>query len=296
MPQIVSLDRKRWRQIVVVALGFLIIDLALLDRWQVAGRVTDADTGESISGAWVLADFSGERPLINLPIPPHPSHRTTTCMGSKTVRTGVFGLFVFDELELNRPLANKSAFITVFKPGWISQSDDAVLSSGILTWPGLIHVRLERGPGERTDPRSRSAGDPSFSLPAKERMSSRELLQTLHVVAGPVCSTADLALAALAMQHAVDIAETYDERERVRSSCLAVELQVKSLKQSKRGGFDWYQLFSSDFSWGFHCDELHFAHQPQPNVLAVEDRVRQSGSQPGLSIGPDPILKRHDQE
>lgn len=247
----------------IIALAFIAIgsvDWIAIDRWQTKGTVRDSESGEPLPDTWILATFSGEAPLINLPIPPHPNHRRSECMGTQAVRTDENGQFRFNHLTYNRSLANKWARIVVFKPGWIAASADAPMRSSLFArTPIGPNLSLTLGSGQS---RSATAWPPNVRarLPSIEFSYSEELFATLRVVAQArfICGSAGDDVLIAAMDHAISIAKSFDERFRTRGRCHRAAVI----------------LGRRDSAWPFDCDNLGFKHQPSALVLAVETDLR----------------------
>lgn len=233
------------------------MDWVAFDRWQISGSVVDAANGQPLSSAWVLATFDGETPLLNLPIPPHPNARTSTCMGSQSTKTDVRGRFRFDHLTSNRPLANKRVHLSVFRPGWISTSRDThIRSSLFLPSAETEALALRRGPGEAR-PGQSWPENIRARLPPDEFTHTEEFFATLRVLAQAqfLCGSGGDQVLLAAMEHALSIAKSFDERFRARARChRAAEIQ------HERGT-----------SWPFDCSNLKFKHQPSREVLALEE-------------------------
>jgi hypothetical protein len=252
------LQVRRKRAIALVLILFAAIDWAALDRWQTSGMVVDASKGQQLSGAWILAKFNGKKPLIRLPIPPHPMHRTGECMGLHATRTDARGHFAYSEVTYNRALAEKSAYLTVFKPGWIARSASFPLRTSILAWaPGSARVELQPGPGKRRDTSATWTEETRSRLGSIEFTYSEELFSTLSVVSRATwwsCDAESTEVLVSAMNHALNISATLDERARSRSMCLLAA----------------HKLEAEGLSWPFDCRNLQFNHQPSSEVLAIE--------------------------
>ena len=76
-------------------------------------------------------------------------------------------------------------------------------------------------------------------------------------------------MARAAMEHALDIARTFDERERSRAAC----------RYAKRAA----QKFGE--TWSFDCENPEFRHPVSADVLAVEAEVAASRKQPRQDAG-----------
>lgn len=246
------------RSIVLGILVLLAIDWVIVDRWGIKGSVFDIVTGHRIADAWVLAEFDGEEPLINIPYGPDPAYRIGKCMGTRLTRTDHRGRFRFDALTFNRPLAEKSAHITVFKSGWLAASASSEISSSLWAISPSISVALNHGPGERQSVRRYQLGDPQSRLPMQEHTRSDELFDTEGVVIEVTakCGSQGLLMAIAAMTHALEIAATYDERERVRAACGYAKKHI-----------------SAETNWPFDCENLQFENPVSDEVLAVEAEV-----------------------
>lgn len=254
-----SYVKLKWTFIGLLAVA-LSTDWIILDRWQVHGWVNDSDSRTPLADAWVIADFSGEAPLLTLSFTPHPKHRTNACMGTQVTRTNMQGRFRFDELAFNRPLANKHAYILIFKPGWIASARSTSIRSSLFLPPPQPYVQsLRRGPGtQQTRPVSVQT-EALSTLAASEFTRSDELLATLMIAGQRLCDPTRTEVSAAALSHALSIAKTFDERERVRATCgLAAE-------QSQTAGLA--------TSWSFDCNNLPFRHQPSDEVLATEAAI-----------------------
>jgi hypothetical protein len=285
---VVRLDRKefmpsinwiQWfkpfrRPVLAAVCVFLLVDCLLVDRLQVVGHVVDKSTGKAIADAWVVVEFYGEKPLINLPIPPHPNNRTTACMGSRLAKTNRFGWFLFDEITINRQLANKSASILVFKPHWLTEAQSTDVSTSLLALPSIARLNLGIGPGEKKVRTRRDQNSDGALLPTSEYMRSEELFDTLSIVMYDACSLPGFELSVVAMRHGVEIAETYDERDRTRSACISARNSIAKANESRAEAKHWFRRFEPDYVWPFDCDNLPFKKPPSPEVLAVEARDR----------------------
>lgn len=245
--------------IALVVISLAVTDVIVLDRWGVKGTVSDAVTGNLIEDAWVLAQFGGEEPLINIPHGPDPLYRTGKCMGGRLVKTDHLGRFRFDSLAFNRPLANKSAHLVVFKPGWLTGTEDSEIASSLWTLSPQVRFELKRGPGERLQVTKPGPGFPTEKLPLYERTRSAELFSTTHLIvkAMSVCDPVGLPMASAAMERALEIAKTYDERERTHAACLYAKSAAVGAKRE----------------WPFDCEHLPFKKPVSAEVLAVEAEV-----------------------
>ncbi len=244
---------------VLVVLVLLLLDWVVLDRWGIKGSVSDATNGHLVADAWIFAVFNGEEPLINIPYGPDPPYRMNKCMGTRVTRTDRLGRFRFDAFTFNRPLAEKSAHIIVFKPGWISSAESSEIATSLWVPSPRARLSLKRGPGERQSMTRRGPGFPWERLPLQERTRSDELFGTQTTVVDVMsrCGHQGLPMARAAMEHALDIAETFDERERTRASCLyAMDAATKFGR-----------------SWPFDCENLPFKKPVSAEVLAVEAEV-----------------------
>ncbi len=240
---------------------FFLIDWTLIDKWVVHGHLVDAETGAPIPGAWVMADFRGEEPLVVFPAPTHPPSRTEACMGTRAVRTDQLGAFRISVFTWNRPLADKSVYVMGFTPGRLVLVEDVAIGTSILSEGPKIRMAMGSGPGETRFTTVNREGDPALRLPQSERGYSDELFSTLRVLAHQACEPQfALQMKEVAMKHAIGIAKTFDERERVRRWCRTVRFD--SNLEAKRA--------STVFQWPFDCENLPFKHQPSPEVLAVE--------------------------
>jgi hypothetical protein len=254
------------KQAALVVLCIIILDTALLDRWGLRGRVTDAK-GRSISGVWIVAVFHGKKPLINIPLPPHPTPRRDTCMDIRITRSGPFGYFSFDELTFNRPLAQKYAYLLAFKPGWLDESGSTSIASSLFSVSPMHSIVLTRGPGAR---RSALVNPARLiaALPPHELTFSEEFSSTTAVIHGTLfrdCGSAGIPVAAAAMQHALNLAETFDERRRAQSSCLGAESDIRRMTHDKE---------ATKRLWPFDCRNLPFAKPPSEEALAMERELR----------------------
>jgi hypothetical protein len=208
----------------------------------------------------VVLDVYGSEPLINLPLPPHPNHRSEKCMRQLTTKTDAAGRFYINYFWTNQPLANKNAGWMAFKAGYIaSRGRSPMRSSVFATPPSAATVVLETGPGERI-----KAFQPTYfesaRLPETQQTATRELMRSLTFATTIGCNTSHTRPHLEAFHHALAIAQTFDERMRVRSSCLGIKSAIE-----RRGGSK---------PWPFDCDNLPFKHQPSPEVLAVEAEIR----------------------
>jgi len=179
-------------------------------------------------------------------------------MGLRLTKTDNLGRFHFDTLTFNRALAKKSAFIMVFKPGWLPYAGSSAISSSLVAISPTVHIELTRGPGDTM----RMSYD-SQSLPSRlqdhERTFSGELFGTERTVVEAVsrCGPQGLSMATAAMAQALDIASTFEERERVHAACLYANDAIKA------PGHD----------WPFDCEHLPFKKPVSADVLAVEAEV-----------------------
>lgn len=234
----------------------LAIDWIVLDRWSLGGTISAQGSGELLDDVWVLADFSGEQPLISIPYGPHPNHRTSRCMGTRVTRTNRLGRFHFSSLAANRARANKSAFLLVFKPGWIAEMQSAEMSSSVW-WRPTPHTRitLRKGPGQRLSTTRRGPGFVWEGLPLDDRFYSDELFGTERVLveALSACSSEGVALGVVAMNHGLEIAGTFDERDRMRGACRYARKHA-----------------SGHALWPFDCEALPFKKPVSEAVLAAE--------------------------
>lgn len=242
----------------------LTIEWGILDRWQLTAQVKDSTTGNNIPGAWILFDLLGEKPLVRLPIPPHPRHRTRECIATRAIRTDVGGRFKFSELMLNRALANKSAHIIVFKPGLLTSTKGIKLSASLLASSPFVMFNLAADDGRRRETNIYPASYPAGRLPLVERTYGQELFSAEGFLldAASAC-TVDVEVLSAAMQHILQIAETFDERERARAACGYVE---KRLASNHRAPI-------SPAAWPFQCDNLPFKKEPTAEVVAVEAQL-----------------------
>lgn len=260
--------KSRPRTITAIVLGLLCaLDWVIADRWQARGLVVDSTSNAELSSAWVLVKFDGESPLIRLPIPPHPLDRTSRCMGVHLIRTDEQGRFEIDELTPNRALANKSAHATVFRPGWIPVTMRVPLRTSIFALvPQGIRVPLARGPGARHDnARSWAAENLRTPVDTQDLSYSDEFFATIRVLsrASSACESEASEMFVAAMSHALDIAVTLDERDRLRAMCL---LASDHLAPSGR--------------WPFDCENLRFKYQPSGEVLKAEAEIAARRSAP----------------
>lgn len=238
----------------------LTIDWLAIDRWQVRGTVIDAETKKGISNAWIVATFSGERPLLNIPIPPHPEHRRGECMGTLTTQTDSNGRFSISHLTFNRALANKSASFVAFKEGWIPVSVDAPLRSSLISPPPAVQeTLLARGPGVDLTVIAYTS-EISNRLPAYEFSSSQELRETIFFASYRRCNEPRNEAHIAALSHSISIARTLDERDRTRAGCRG----LKKLLEAEE----------PDTVFPFDCENLPFKHEPSPEVLAVEAEIK----------------------
>ena len=174
----VGRKRRNTRRFIVLTLIFVMFDWGVVDRWGVKGAVFDAVSGAPIEDAWVIATFDGETPWLRIPLGPHPSHRTSRCMGTRVTKTDRSGRFGFDVLTFNRALANKTVGLMVFKPGFVATRGYSSLSSSLLGFSPRVRLSLRAGPGDRVQTTKRVPEFPWSRLPAEERTRSDLLLGT----------------------------------------------------------------------------------------------------------------------
>lgn len=240
----------------IVVLTIYLVDLGVVDRWQVGGVIQAANTHDGIAGAWVVADFRGDELLLNSPFQPHPKHPTSKCMGTRLAVTDQYGRFRFNLLTLNRPLTHKRAKLLVFKPGWISHADSSPIKSSLFALDGGVPIALTRGPGASRSTRSFMDQSAAALQPA-EKQRSDELFKTLRALSQiKLMCEYQPEVAVAAMTHALNIAQTFDERERARSACRGVTRRLASLEDKHE--------------WPFDCDNLAFKHEPSAAALALE--------------------------
>ena len=259
---------RHWRALAITVGTLLLIDWVVVDRLQVVGRVIDRDTRAGIADAWISVTYFGEKPLVNLPVPPHPNSRTTACIGSRIAQTNRWGWFYFDEIAANRPLANKSFRIHAFKGDWIAASAGGDLQSSVFLWPHFKTIVLQHDSGAQIDG---PASLVTLELPRHEYARSEEVFSTLRVVTSNPCGRAGLELSEVAMVHALEIAITYGDRDWSRASCLSAKKHAGDLKTAR---VELLRRIEPDYVWPFDCDNLPFKKQPSPEVLAVEARDR----------------------
>jgi hypothetical protein len=233
------------------------VDWMLLDRWQVRGVVIDADTNEGIGEAWVIATFHGQTPLVNIPVPPHPNHRRTECMGAVAGKTDSNGRFGISRLTRNRALAHKTASLIAFKEGWIASWTDTPYRSSIISFPPAAQeLKLTKGPGAYLTAAS-YIGAISSRIPESEFSSSEELRQAIFFAFYQWCGEPRSEGHIAALAHAISMAKTLNERDRVRAGCRAMTT-----------------LIDNGTHFPFDCDNLPFKHEPSPEVLAVEAEIK----------------------
>jgi hypothetical protein len=246
--------------------GILLADILLVDHLQVRGRVVDGATGEGINSAWVVIDLVGSEPLFNPPIPPHPNHRTQRCIGQMAVQTDSSGHFYLSQIGMDHALADKSASWKAFAPGYISGlGSSQVRSSVIALPPRSATARLAQGPGEKltiTPPAYRLAE----RLPPTELSASRELLEAVSFAFEPGCGEGFTNAHLAAAYHAASIAQTFNERMRVRDACHDIKSRIAAVPDAK--------------PWPFDCDNLPFKYEPSPEVLAVEAEIKAMEARP----------------
>ena len=267
----VGRKRRNTRRFIVLTLIFVMFDWGVVDRWGAKGAVFDAVSGAPIEDAWVFATFDGETPWLRIPLGPHPSHRKGRCMGTRVTRTDRNGRFGFDVLTFNRALANKSVSLVVFKPGFLATSGYSSLSSSLLGLSPHVRLSLRAGPGDRVQTTKRVPEFPWSRLPAEERTRSDQLFGTQITIIEVVskCGGDGIRMARAAMAHALDIARTFDERERARAVC--------------RYASDAAQKFGE--TWSFDCENPEFRHPVSADVLAVEAEIAASRKQPRQDDG-----------
>lgn len=254
------------KRLLVVAAVIILADVALLDRWQLRGRVVDADTGRGIADGWVIADFVGSKPLVNLPIPPHPNHRTETCMGQRIIKTDASGRFYINYFTTNRALAAKGATWRTFRGGYISDSSGSVIRSSLLALPPKSTKLLSKaGSGDRFIAQGTEYLI-ARRLPALELSASRELLGSLHFASALGCGSSYTAPHIDAVHYAISIAQTFNERMRVRATCREIRDQIAIADRGQ--------------PWPFDCDNLPFKYEPSPEVLAVEAEIKAMEARP----------------
>ena len=262
----------------LVLLFLALLDAAVLDRWGLRGRVADAKGG-SISGVWIAAVFYGDEPLINIPLPPHPKPRREACMGISITKSGPLGYFAFDELALNRFLAKKHAYLVALKPGWLNHSGSTSIASSLFSVSPMESIVLAPGPGRRL---SALVNQPRFvaGLPQYELTSSEEFFSATSVIDLSLshgCGSAGIPVAAAAMQHALNIAETFDERRRAQSSCLGAESDIKRMNHDNA---------ATKELWPFDCRHLTFAKSPSKEALAMERELREQQPHSQENLAP----------
>ncbi len=256
---VVRIEMHPKRTVVLTVLVLLLVDWVVFDRWGINGSVADATNGALIEGAWVFAVFNGEEPLINIPYGPDPRYRMDKCMGTRVTRTDSLGRFRFDAFTFNRPLAQKSAHIIVFKPGWIASTESSSIASSLWALSPKVRISMTRGPGERQSVRQYRPDDAQARLPTSEHSFSSELSGAARVVVRAMsrCGYQGLPMARAAMEHALDITTTFDERERIRASCRYAANAAMRFGRS----------------WPFDCENLPFKKSVSSEVLAVEAEV-----------------------
>lgn len=259
---------------------FFFVDWVLVDLWQIRGRVVDEASGNGIPNSWILANFRGEKPLFRLPIPPHPSHRTGACMGAQVTRTNDLGEFSIKRLSVNRALANKDVSIFALKPGWVSNRSYSAISSSLLGWPPSVSIQLEQPRRRRSHASSTDIGS-ALALPAHQQTYSNELTSTLILLSEYACGRDGFELYIHAMNHALSIAQTFNERERVMAWCRYSERQTAHYNLRRVEKLRWFLHSEPEYVWPFDCENLPFKHQPSAEVLAVEAELaaKRSGQQ-----------------
>jgi hypothetical protein len=243
---------------VLIVLSLCVFDWIVADRWGIEGNVSDADTGAPLNDVFIFSEFDGEEPLLAIPFGPDPAHRIGKCMGVRLTRSDQLGHFEFDTFTSNRPLANKTADILVFKPGWLTASETSGIASSIWSISPELRLVLKRGPGRRQMVRHYEPNDPQHSLPAHELSHSDELFDATGIVVEVTarCGTEGLPMAVSAMKHALQIAETYDERDLARSACGYARKHAPA-----------------ESDWPFECRRLSFQKAVSAAVLAVEAQL-----------------------
>jgi hypothetical protein len=262
--------------LVLSCLAFL--DAAVLDRWGLRGRTVDIQ-GRSISGVWIVGVFYGKKPLINLPLPPHPKPRQDTCMDVKITKSGPFGFFSFDELTFNRPVAEKHVYLIAFKEGWLDRTGSTSIASSLFSISPMNSIVLTPGPGKRRTALVNSA-TLTAALSPHELTFSEEFFSTTTVIdlsLSQHCGSAGIPVAAFAMQRALQIAETFDERVRARATCRGAKSDISRMIRDKE---------AAKRLWPFDCKNLAFAKSPSKETLAMERELRKQERHANESLAP----------
>jgi hypothetical protein len=181
-------------------------------------------------------------------------------MGTRITRTDTGGRFLFDELTFNRPRANKSAYILIFKPGWVATARSTPISSTLfLPSQMTLTQSLSRGPGRQQRKTIGWPEDLVATLGPSEFTRSDEVFETLTIAGHRFCEPIGTEASVAAMKHALFIAKTFTERERVRATCALAAEHAR--------------LAASGSAWPFDCNNLFFKHQPTDQVLAAEAEI-----------------------
>lgn len=241
--------------VVVIVLLTAFLDLAILDRWQLAGRVTDS-AGNPIEGVLVLSDFKGQTPVLISPLSPDPRARHQVCMGSDVRSSDANGDFKFDVFTLNHFLAAKSASIWLYKPGRSVAFRTSPIASSLFaparTLPVVLNdMRIGMGSVRWHQPilAALPAGENNFSI-------LLSALSGLVADAASTCGRQGLTVGEAAMRDALVQAKTFDERFKVRAACRYANTRIRR---------QW-----PDSAWPFDCDNLPFRQKPSAEVLAAE--------------------------
>jgi hypothetical protein len=268
---------RRFRLILCGAIGLALADFVLLDRWQVEGRVLD-ERGAPAAGAHVLVRFVGQKPLINLPVPPHPNHRHGVCIGSREVVTDKKGRFRVDVVTLNRAVANKSANIEVLAHDQIRSVTGAEMHSSLFAWAPNAKITLSPPIEARIAGRVFLVPHLTHRLGEHEWTYSREVADLAAVISRYPCGRDDLPeVSRYAMERALSIAQTFSERNLVAVACRGARKWLKT--RQAHAGERWWNWGRVEDSWPFDCENLDFKQKPSDAALEVERILRESRQQ-----------------
>lgn len=256
------MNRHRiFRAVVSILIAYLVLNWVVVDRWQLQGRVESDTAQQGLPDAWVLATFWADEFLINVPFQAHPRRGTAECMGTGLAKTDHRGRFEFDELALVPPLLSKRARIVVFKPGWTSEASSSLVTSDLLAMSPTITLPARRASGE-TQLTTKYSDEFVAGLDIDEQKRSDELFDASRVVfaATSACEYQHEIVRA-AMAHLLNIARTFDERERVRVACRGVVKRLRAIP----GKHD----------WPYDCENPPFKHQPSESARALEAKLEE---------------------
>ncbi len=254
-----AVDKSRMAAVLLIAavFGYLILDLLVLDRWSVGGRVFDSATGAPVRHALIMVSVVGD----SLRFPwPHSTHRNEICIKSFTSATNDNGEFSASRLGRNRWMRNKRLIVSVFAPGWYQRTTVSQPANSDL-FGGRFHaeVPMTKDEGEvwtihRPESQQRHA-DASGVL-------SRSLTEiSKQLGSGRLCGAEALEYMVTVLDYAVKHARTDEERRFVVNQCSALASSAASLAVSSgRSGPASLEAMTRAFPYG--CDRAKLFEYP----------------------------------